>query len=78
MPTIGEQLKAARADLAKAREEATAAVSGSADAAKAVLAEVSKVKAETADLLAEIAELTNGGPALDEPVGPTIVPQNQM
>ena len=69
---------ATRADLAKARSEAATAVSGSADAAKAILHEVSKVKSETADLLAEIAELTNGGPPLDEPIGPTVIPPNEM
>jgi hypothetical protein len=67
MPTIGEQLKAARADLAKAREEAATAGPEAAAAAKAVLAEVTKVRAETADLLAEIAEVTNGGPPIEEP-----------
>jgi predicted transcriptional regulator len=65
MTTIGEQLKAARAQLAQARSEATNAVAGSADAANAVLVEVKKVQSETADLLAELAEITNGGPALD-------------
>lgn len=78
MPTIGEQLKAAKAGLAHARAEAAMAVAGSADAAKAVLAEVGKVKSETADLLAEISELTNGGPVLDAPIGPTLIPQNQI
>jgi len=63
MTTIGEQLKAARAQLADARNAASQAVSESADAARVVLQEVEKAKKEAADLRAEVAILTNGGPA---------------
>jgi len=63
MTTIGEQLKAARASIAAARTAASEAVSESADATRVVLQEVDKAKKEAADLRAEVAILTNGGPA---------------
>jgi hypothetical protein len=63
MPTIAEQLKAARAQLAEARQGASNAVAESADASRVVLQEAEKVLKEAADLRAEVAELTNGGPA---------------
>jgi hypothetical protein len=63
MPTIAEQLKAARAKLAEARQGAVQAVAESADASNVVLGEVNKVLKEASDLRAEVAELTNGGPA---------------
>jgi hypothetical protein len=62
MPTIGEQLKAAKAQLAGAREAAATAVNESAAAARVVLQEVEKARKEAAELRAEVAELTNGGP----------------
>ena len=64
MPTIAEQLKAARAKLAEARDGAVNAIAQSHDASKVVLGEVNKVLKEAEDLRAEVAELTNGGPAL--------------
>jgi hypothetical protein len=64
MPTIAEQLKAARAKLAEARDGAVNAIAQSDDASKVVLGEVNKVLKEAEDLRAEVAELTNGGPAL--------------
>lgn len=67
MATIGEQLKAARAQLAEARQGASNAVAESASASNAVLQEAKKVLKEANDLRAEVAELTNGGPPLDEP-----------
>jgi predicted nucleic acid-binding Zn-ribbon protein len=63
MPTIAEQLKAARAKLAEARDGATNAIAQSDDASRVVLGEVNKVLKEAEDLRAEVAELTNGGPA---------------
>jgi hypothetical protein len=66
MSTIGEQLKAARAKLAEVRQGAADAVAESDHAAGAVLAEVNKVLKEASDLRAEVAELTNGGPALEQ------------
>lgn len=62
MTTIGELLKSARADIASARRGAAHAVAESADATKVVLQEVDKLRKEAADLRAEVAELTNGGP----------------
>lgn len=62
MTTIGELLKSARADIASARQGAAHAVAESADATKVVLQEVDKLRKEAADLRAEVAELTNGGP----------------
>lgn len=70
MSTIGEQLKAARAQLAAARQSASSAVAESADASRAVLQEASKVLKEANDLRAEVAELTNGGPVLEEGATP--------
>jgi hypothetical protein len=61
--TIADQLKAARAQLAEARQGASNAVAESADASRVVLQEAQKVLKEAADLRAEVAELTNGGPA---------------
>lgn len=63
MTTIGEQLKAARAQLAEVRQGAANAVADSADASRVVLVEVNKLVKEAEDLRAEVAELTNGGPA---------------
>jgi hypothetical protein len=62
MPTIAEQLKAARAQLLEARQGASNAVTESADASRVVLQEAQKVLKEAADLRAEVAELTNGAP----------------
>jgi hypothetical protein len=64
MPTIAEQLKAARAQLTEARDGAANAIAVSQDASKVVLGEVNKVLKEAEDLRAEVAELTNGGPEL--------------
>jgi predicted nucleic acid-binding Zn-ribbon protein len=66
MPTIAEQLADARARLAAARKGASDAVADSADAASVVLREIEKVTKETAELRAEVASLTNGGPDLEE------------
>ncbi len=63
MTTIGEQLKAARDEIAEARKGASDAVADTADATRVVLGEVAKLKKEADDLRAEVAELTNGGPA---------------
>jgi hypothetical protein len=71
MPTIAEQLADARAKLAAARKSASDAVADSADAASVVLRQIEKVQKETADLRAEVASLTNGGPDLDEPKEPS-------
>ncbi len=49
--------------MAETRQEAASAVAQTADVARTVLGEINKVKKENADLLAEVAELTNGGPA---------------
>lgn len=68
MATIAEQLKAARAQLAEARQGASSAVAESASASSAVLVEVNKVLKEASDLRAEVAELTNGGPPLEDHV----------
>jgi hypothetical protein len=62
MPTIAEQLKAARAKLTEARDGAANAIAVSQDASRVVLGEVTKVLKEAEDLRAEVAELTNGGP----------------
>lgn len=62
MTTISDQLKAAKAQIADARQAAATAVSESADAARVVLQEVDKARKEAADLRAEVADLTNGGP----------------
>lgn len=70
MPTIAEQLKAARAQVAEARQAAASAVAESADAYRVVLQEVDKTRKEAADLRAEVAELTNGGPTPMPSVGP--------
>lgn len=64
MTTIAEQLKAARAKLTEARDGAANAIAVSQDASSVVLGEVNKVLKEAEDLRAEVAELTNGGPAL--------------
>jgi hypothetical protein len=66
MPTIAEQIKAARAQSAEVRKSAADAIADLSDAAGLVMREVEKAKKEAADLRAEVAELTNGGPPLDE------------
>jgi hypothetical protein len=67
MTTIADQLKAARAKMAEARESAAKAVAETADASDLVRREVERVLKEAADLRAEVAGLTNGGPVLEEP-----------
>ncbi len=62
MPTIAEQLKAARAQIAEARQGAADAVLQTGEATQVVRQEVNKVLKEAAALRAEVAELTNGGP----------------
>jgi hypothetical protein len=62
MPTIGEQLKAAKAEIAAVRQDAANTVVDTQDAVKLAQQEVDKAKKEAADLRAELAELTNGGP----------------
>jgi hypothetical protein len=64
--TIGEQIKAARAELETARTTVGIAISASLDASKSVKGEAEKLKAEAAAMLAELAEVTNGGPAIDD------------
>lgn len=64
MPTIAEQLKAARADIAAARQGAVEAVTQTGEAVQVVQQEIIKLKKEAADFRAEVAELTNGGPEL--------------
>jgi isopropylmalate/homocitrate/citramalate synthase len=68
MATLAEQIKAARAQLVEARKQAADAVADSANVALSVLKEVEKTRKETDDLRAEMAELTNGGPAMDTPM----------
>lgn len=60
--TIAEQLKAAKAEIAQAREHAATVAVETAEATRVVRAEVDKALKEVADLRAEVAELTNGGP----------------
>lgn len=62
MATIAEELKAARAKLAEARQSASSAVAESAHVSGLALEEVAKVVKETEDMRAELAGL-NGGPA---------------
>ena len=62
MPTIAEELKAARAKLAEARQSASSAVAESAHVSGLALEEVAKVVKETEEMRAELAGL-NGGPA---------------
>jgi hypothetical protein len=69
---IAEQIQAARAELAAARETVGIAISASLDASRSVKAETEKLKAEAAAMLAELATLTNGPPA-DE-AAPTVKP----
>jgi septal ring factor EnvC (AmiA/AmiB activator) len=64
MPTIAEQLRAARAEIANARQGAVDAVAQTGEAVNAVKAEIKKLEKEAADFRAEVAELTNGGPEL--------------
>ncbi len=67
MPTIAEQLRAARADIANARQGAVDAVAQTGEAVEVVKQEIKKLEKEAADFRAEVADLTNGGPALDDP-----------
>jgi hypothetical protein len=60
--SIADDLKAARARLQQARQNASNAVAESASVASLVLEEIAKVEKETEDMRAEIAGL-NGGPA---------------
>jgi hypothetical protein len=60
--SIADDLKAARARLQAARQNAASAVAESGNVAKLVLEEVAKVEKETEEMRAEIAGL-NGGPA---------------
>jgi len=60
--SIADDLKAARARLQQARQNASSAVAESANVAKLVMEEIAKVEKETEDMRAEIAGL-NGGPA---------------
>jgi hypothetical protein len=64
MPTIAEQLRAARADIANARQGAVDAVAQTGEAVEIVKQEIKKLEKEAADFRAEVAELTNGGPEL--------------
>jgi septal ring factor EnvC (AmiA/AmiB activator) len=64
MPTIAEQLRAARAEIANARQGAVDAVAQTGEAVNAVKAEIKKLEKEAADFRAEVAELKNGGPEL--------------
>lgn len=64
MPTIAEQLRAARAEIANARQGAVDAVAQTGEAVNLVKAEIKKLEKEAADFRAEVAELTNGGPEL--------------
>lgn len=64
MPTIAEQLRAARAEIANARQGAVDAVAQTGEAVNIVKQEITKLQKEAADFRAEVAELTNGGPEL--------------
>lgn len=72
--TISDDIKAARAMLAQAREAVQPALAEAKDAAATMVAEVDKLRAEAAAIRSELAQLTNGGPPLDQPIGATIVP----
>lgn len=60
--SISDDLKAAKAKLQQARQNASSAVAESAQVAGLVLEEIAKVQKETEDMRAEIAGM-NGGPA---------------
>lgn len=72
--TIADELKAARAQVAEARQAAANAVAESVSASNLAKQEAAKALKEAQDLRAELAGLTNGGPPLDEPIGATIIP----
>jgi multidrug resistance efflux pump len=72
--SISDDIRAARAELAQAKAAVPGALAEAKSVAGSLVAEVKKLKAETAEMQADLASLTNGGPALDEPVGPTILP----
>ena len=71
--SISDDIRAARAELVKIRAGATEAVQEAKSVAMSGAAELKKLKDETAAMQAELAGLTNGGPPLDEPVGPTTI-----
>jgi hypothetical protein len=71
---ISEDIRAAREMLAQARGAVPAAVKEAKEAAVTMVLEVDKLRAEAAAIRSELATLTNGGPALDEPIGATVVP----
>jgi hypothetical protein len=60
--SISDDLKAARAKLQQARQNASSAVAESANVAGLVMEEIAKVEKETEEMRAEIAGM-NGGPA---------------
>lgn len=72
--SISDDLKAAKAMLEQAKSAVPGAIADAKAVAGSLVVEVNKLKAETASMQADLASLTNGGPALDEPVGPTILP----
>lgn len=60
--------------LAQARGAVAPAVKEAKEVAVTMALEVDKLRSEAAAIRAELATLTNGGPALDEPVGATVIP----
>jgi hypothetical protein len=76
--TISDDIKSAREMLAQARGAVAPAIKDAKDTAIAVVVEVDKLRAETAAMRSDLANLTNGGPALDEPVGATVIPPVSM
>jgi len=60
--------------LAQARGAVPPAIQEAKEAAVSMVAEVDKLRAEAAAIRSELAQLTNGGPALDKPVGATVIP----
>ncbi len=62
MSTIGEVLKAAKAEIAQVRQGAADAAAETHQLVSVAMGKVDEIKKENSDLQAELAELTNGGP----------------
>lgn len=62
MSTLGEDIKAARENLRKAREQAASAIAENGNVTSLVIEEIAKLEKETEEMRAEITGL-NGGPA---------------
>lgn len=72
--SISDDIRAAKAMLEQAKSAVPGAIAEAKAVAGSLVSEVKKLKDETAAMQADLASLTNGGPTLDEPVGPTILP----